>query len=423
MAKNTRKLSIVVSVRDQTKKALKGIRAQVRRFSEATSKALARAFKIGLASMTAALAGFTLAIKQQFSEIDQLAKDAFRFGIAIENIRGLELAGKLAGLSLSEMTTILRDTARRVSEAAQGTGEATDAITELGLDAKALNMMPVEHQLDIIIDRLGEVENTNDRVRLAYDIMGRSGTKGLSLIGTSIQGAIRETEMLGSALNDEIAANVQQANDDLLRMKEAFKGIVQTVVADLAPVLTKLFKQTKKFFIEVRHGIKAIPLAVEAELLKIRKMLSDFEADILGTKVGKFLFGEQAERDLRLLSREDEMRIKEIAQLLDGMAAMGPGLKEPSELMPGVLGEEGATAGTRAPAPMPGLTSGRLLTGAAQSSAERLWALQKEADNKRAKEAADAKRQRDKQIEQSRLLGDLMRSALQGTTNMGTLLQ
>jgi len=357
MAKNTRKLSIVVSVRDQTRKTLGGIRANIQRFSEATSKAISRAFKVGLAAAAVSFGVFVANVKRQFGEIDQLAKDAFRFGVAIENIRGLELAGKLAGLSLSEMGTILRDTARRVSEAAQGTGEAQDALKELGLDAKQLNLMPVEDQLDMVLKAMGKVENNNDRIRLSYDIMGRSGVKGLTLIGTSISGAIRETKMLGTALNDDIAANVQQANDDLTRMKEAFKGIVQVAVADLAPRLTVIFKGIKQFLIEVRYGIQAIPLTIESELLKVRKVITDFEAFLVNNRAGRFLLGEQVVGDLKFLSREDEARIKEIEVLLNNLTRQAGQLAGPGEPFSPMPGEDDELGGRQRPAPagMPGL--------------------------------------------------------------------
>ena len=417
--KNTRQLNIVVSVRDQTKKALKGIRANIRRFSDATGKAIARSFKVGLGAAAVALAGFSAGVKRQFAEIDQLAKTAFRFGVAIENIRGLELAGKLAGLSLSEMTTILRDTSRRVSEAAQGAGEAQDAISELGLDAKQLNAMSVERQLDIIVGKLGEVRNANDRVRLAYDIMGRSGTQGLTLIGTSISGAVRETKMLGTALDDDIASNVQNANDELTRMKEAFKGIVQVAVGELAPKLTDLFKGTKAELIIVRHAIQSLPLAVEAELLKVRKLVTDFERWLIDNRAGRFLLGEQITADLAILSQDDEARIREIAQILDDMTNQRGDYAIPQG--PGFGGDDEAAGDSRRrPATMPGITGGRLLTGAAQSSAERLAQIQQEADAQRRKEAQKAAKQRD---DGNKILADLLRSAVQGNTGLGTLLQ
>lgn len=260
MANQKRKLDIVVAVRDQTRRALKATQDRIRRFSKKTAQLLSSAFKVGLAAAGVALAAYVQQVKKQLTEIDQLAKDAFRFGVAIENIKGLELAANLAGLSLAEMGTILRDTARRVSEAAQGTGEAQDALKELGLDAGQLNMMPVAQQLDAILGRLEAVDNQNDRIRLSYDIMGRSGVKGLTLIGTSIRGAIFETKQLGAAINNDLKKNVEDTNDAVTRLGVAWDGLMINTL----PSLTDLVDSLRRFTSELRfikdHALPSIEL-------------------------------------------------------------------------------------------------------------------------------------------------------------------
>jgi len=208
MAKNTRKLSIVVSVRDQTRKTLGGIRANIQRFSEATSKAISRAFKVGLAVAGGAMAVFVAAIKRQFAEIDRLAKDALRFGIPIEQITGLELAANLAGVSLDQMMTIMRDMQRRVSEAAQDTGEAKDALTELGLSAADLNKMGLVEQFEIIRKALKGQKNENDRNRLAFQLMGRSGVQAMTMLNSSMMENVKTAELLGIQLDDDLIDKV-----------------------------------------------------------------------------------------------------------------------------------------------------------------------------------------------------------------------
>lgn len=383
-------------------------------------------FKAGLAAMTVALGVFVNEMRRQFSEIDQLAKDAFRFGVAIEDIRGLELAANLAGLSLSEMSTILRDTTRRVSEAAQGTGEAQDAIKELGLDAKELNLLPVSEQLDVILGRLQNVENQNDKVRLAYDIMGRSGTKALTIQAGAIRQAIRETELLGTALDEDIARNVQNANDEMTRLKQAFKGIVQFAVAEAAPSITKFLKNVKQFLIEIRNGIKAIPLTLEAEFLKIRQLFAGLEKDILGSKIGRALFGDQPALDLGELIKADQQQLDAINRQLQDLTRLGGNLgggDGPAFQPPGadIADASASAARSTSPAGMPGISSGRLITGSAQSSAERLAMIAKEADDKRRREAEQARQQRK---EANELLRELIRGAVQNSNaNLGTLLQ
>jgi len=101
-------------------------------------------------------------------------------------------------------------------------------------------------------------------------------------------------------------------------------------------------------------------------------------------------------------------QLDRIQEELDKRNANLPGdLPKPGD--PGFTPADDELGGRQRPTPagMPGLTGGRLLTGAAQSSAERLAAIQQAADAKRAKEASEAKRQRDKQIQ---VMQDLLRT-------------
>lgn len=449
MAKSTRKLNIVVSVRDQTKKALGGIRARIKRFSQATGKAIGRAFKVGLAAAGVALAVFVANVKRQFDEIDRLAKDAFRFGIPIEQIAGLELAASLAGVSLNQMMTIMRDMQRRVSEAAQGTGEAKDALVELGLSAEDLNNMGLVEQFETIRKALKGQKNENDRNRIAYELMGRSGVQAMTMINSSIMENVLETEILGSKLNDEITGNIQDANDELTRMKEAFRGIVRVVAAELAPSLENLFRQMRQDLVDIRLG--ATVLIAETHLSALQLFRDVFSGLYnVGVHIEKFLYAplnkalEAANMLAKALGSSASVnRIMGPAEMLKPFATAGldliiaqmradidkkinqagnlfkPGEKSPFD---DDDDDELGGAGSRPrPAGMPGLTGGRLLTGAAQSSAERLATIQREADAERAREAANAAKQRDKQ---NALLSELLRSAVQNPNAfLGGLLQ
>lgn len=452
MAKNTRKLSIVVAVRDQTKKKLGGITASLRKFGAAASKAIATAFKVGLAVATVALAVFVAKVKQQFDEIDRLAKDAFRFGIPIEQIAGLELAAKLAGLSLDQMMTIMRDMQRRVSEAADGTGEAVDALIKLKINAKELNRMGILEQFDVVRRALKDYKNLNDRNAIAFDIMGRSGAQAMTMLNSSMHSAILEVELLGSSLNNEIGGNVQDANDAVTRMHESFKGIYRTVAGLVAPTVEKVAKSIRNAAIQVRFtaevwvpsiqlrvtrlflslhkGISGLTLAIERGILVpvnhvirglniINRQLN--RPDFLELKPLSQSFADRITEALRNTIKELEGDI-ERADRLKGRLGSGFGLKELKDFFRSAVGgaDDDAKSSSRTPAGLPGLTGGRLITGAAQSGAEMLAAAQREADARRRKEAADAHKQRERSNE---LLRDLLRGAVSGNSNLGTLLQ
>ncbi len=423
MPKNTRKLNIVVAVRDQTKKKLGVIEGRIKSFAAKTGAAMARvgaaittaiggALKAALAVAAVALASFVALVKREFAKIDELAKTAFRFGIAIENIRGLALAAKTAGLSLSELNTVLRDTSRRVSEAAKGTGEAQDAIKELELDAKRLNMMPVTDQLDVILKALEDVDNQNDRIRLSNKVMGESGVKALTLIGSSLRQNIFETELFGTKLNTEIATNVQRANDEFTKMKEALRGIVQIAVGTVAPVLERIFKFIKQQLISIRFTIEAIPLTVERELLKIKKMFFDLSADLMSTPLGEVLFGKTNAPLLQFTAEGVQKEIDRINKQINDLTRLPGNLQ-----IPGLDAGGGETPGRRGPTPGPSIVGGRLLTGAAQSNAERLASI---ADAHKKEQAQQAARQ----LKATQELQELMRQAVRNPSNdLGGLLR
>lgn len=423
MAKSqTRKLNIVVAVRDQTKTALTGIKSGVKKFAAGVANvgkkiagAISMAFKAVIAAATVALALLLREVKRQFEEIDRLAKTAVRFGVAVENIRALELAGKLAGVELSQLTTILRDTSRRVSEAAQGTGEAQEALKELGLSARDLNKLSVDRQFDVIMSKLAEVENANDRVRIAYDIMGRSGTQALTMLGKSLQSAKLEAELLGVELDQTGAQAIQDANDEVTRMQTAFKGIAQTIAIGIAPAVERVANIIKDTLIQIRlatSSVDTIRLSLEEGFVsfsivaiemvqKIGTAFARAMTDPINAAISTIneLTGSQfALLEARRNAYLDEVsaalgqELESIRAQLDAQARLRGSLQNGLQLSPD---PEGGGVG-RTPPGQPGIVEGRLLTGQSQSSAQMIADVQREADRKRQAEAKRAMEQREK---------------------------
>ena len=180
------------------------------------------------------------AIKNSMSRLDQLAKTSDRLGMTTEALAGMEHAANLSGASIKELHTGLRDMRRRVSEAAQGTGEATQALAELGLSATRLSKMSPDEQFRTIADAMGHVTNSGDKVRLTYDIMGRSGTKLINTLNLGAAGLSEtadEADKLGLAVSRVDAAQVEAANDAISKAKGAIIGIANALAVDLAPYI------------------------------------------------------------------------------------------------------------------------------------------------------------------------------------------
>lgn len=180
------------------------------------------------------------AIISRFDEIDSLAKMADRIGIATEELQGLRSAAKLTGVEARSLDMGLQRMVRRVSEAANDTGEAVDALKELGLEAEALNRLSPDAQFRAIADAMRGVDQQSDRVRLAMKLFD---TEGVALVNTLKQGsaALEENTQrlrdMGVAISRVDAGRVEAANDSFTRMQESLSGIAQNIAVDIAEPL------------------------------------------------------------------------------------------------------------------------------------------------------------------------------------------
>lgn len=182
-------------------------------------------------------------IRTQGQVIDQLAKTSDKLGVNIEELQALRYAAELTGVSQQTLDMALQRMTRRLAEAAQGTGEAKDALKELGLDAQALANMSPDEQFRAIADAMEGVTNQGDRVRLAMRLFD---SEGVALVNTLAGGSkqldefSQQLDSMGGKLSRVDAAKVEQMND-------AFR---------MAQVRARSFAQ--QFVVGVSSGISAI---------------------------------------------------------------------------------------------------------------------------------------------------------------------
>lgn len=199
--------------------------------------------KWGAAAGAAATAAAAAIYRSTSQQIDQLAKTSDRLGIATEELQALQFAAEQTGVESRTLEMGLQRMTRRISEAAKGSGEAKDAIKELGLDAKNLSQLPLEQQFTSIAGAMEGVSNQGDKVRLAMRLFD---SEGVALINTldageeGLQGFADEAERLGLSLTRVDAARVEAANDAINRAQTMIQGQLQQAVVELAPFIEAL---------------------------------------------------------------------------------------------------------------------------------------------------------------------------------------
>ena len=260
------KLPIHITAVDKTKKVFKAVTASLNSVRKAVFS-----FKASLVAV-AGSAGIGLLVKSSLDSIDALGKTATKLGVTTEALARFRFAAKLSGVGVNTTDMAVQRFTRRLAEAANGTGEAKDALKELNLDAKSLQQLPLDKQMLALSDAFAGVENSSDRVRLAFKLFD---SEGVSLVSTLQDGSVElkklldEADDLGIVLSANAVRGVERANDAIAKLFSGFKGVRDQIVAAFAPALealadgmTNAIKRIKEDFGGFENFAKIIAITI-----------------------------------------------------------------------------------------------------------------------------------------------------------------
>ena len=233
-------ISLTARVRPLAR-GLKRARSQVRGFVRSIRRMATRSRTLFAGVATAASVAIT---RQTITSVDALGKMSDQLGIATEKLGTLRHAARLSGVGFSQLDMGLQRMVRRVSEAANGTGEAQDALRELGLDASELAQRTPDAQFHAIADAMADVENQSDRVRLAFKLFDSEGVKLVNTLrlveGKGFRRMEAEATRLGVALKREQVDRFTEANDQWTRAQVAIQGLTILMVSKMLPIVERI---------------------------------------------------------------------------------------------------------------------------------------------------------------------------------------
>lgn len=187
--------------------------------------------------------GIGLLVASSMRATDSLGKTARKIGATTRALAQMRYAADLTGVATATMDMALQRFTRRVAEAANGTGEAKDALRELNLNARKLVQLPLDQQMFQLADAFSEVETDADKVRLAMKLFDSEGVALVNTLGigkTALMEMAAEADSLGVALSGDAVKGVEDANDSFTRLSTLFRGLRDQTVAALAPALNEL---------------------------------------------------------------------------------------------------------------------------------------------------------------------------------------
>lgn len=221
-------------------------------------------------------AAFTGVIKGSLDAANRLNDLSDRIGTTAEGLSRLQYAADLTGVSQETLAMGLQRMTRRVSEAANGTGEAVGALDELGLSAAKLEQASPEQQFAVLADALEQVPDQADKVRLAMKLLDSEGVALLQTMKGGSQ-ALREygaeSDKVGATISTTFAQNATAANAAFKKLGAVTTGLTNQLAGDMAPTIEAIaeFMSTAvptaaNFVSRAWNGIRAV-IASSAALI------------------------------------------------------------------------------------------------------------------------------------------------------------
>jgi hypothetical protein len=186
----------------------------------------AELLRTGIRTLGGALAGVTTVgglaalVDRSLSAADAIGETASKIGVGVEALLELRFAAKASGIEQQTLDMALQRFVRRVAEAAQGTGEAKDALAQMGIALRdqSGNLRRSEELLGDVADAFTRIEDPAERVRLAFKLFDSEGVALVNLLrgGSDALEQMRErARSLGIVLDEHLVRDAGRARNEL----------------------------------------------------------------------------------------------------------------------------------------------------------------------------------------------------------------
>jgi lambda family phage tail tape measure protein len=240
----------LVSVGQSGEQSLKGIESAGARASGGL-KGLGRQAELlrtGIRTLGGALAGIATVgglaalVDRSISAADAIGETASKIGIGVEALQELRFAASLAGVEQQTLDMSLQRFVRRVAEAANGTGEAKDALAQMGIALRdqSGNLRRSDALLSDVADAFARIEDPAERVRLAFKLFDSEGVALINLLSDG-SGALEEMRKrardLGIVLDEHLVRDAGRARDELDTLSQVISANLTRAALEAAPVI------------------------------------------------------------------------------------------------------------------------------------------------------------------------------------------
>lgn len=272
----------------------------------------AKGLRVGMRALGGALAGVAAVgglatlIDRSISAADVIGKTADKIGVGVEALQELRYAAQLAGVEQRTMDMALQRFTRRVAEAAKGTGEAKQALSQMGIALKDQhgNIRRSEDLLNDVAEAFKRTSDPAERLRLAFKLFDSEGVAMVNMLvggAEALEATRRHARNLGIVLEEDLVRNAEKARDQLDTLGKVVSANLTRAMLDLAPAIA-----------DASSGLADLAADAGVAYEQIKLALS-----------GDFNFEGLSTRSTRRIVEERRQELKEIARELKEIGDVG----------------------------------------------------------------------------------------------------
>jgi hypothetical protein len=230
---------VELGVDDQMTRGLQRAQAKLRAFGDGLKAIGGGLLAVG-GGTVAALTGAAAAFATHGSAVLDMSR---RTGVAVEALQALQYAAAQDGVEIGALESGLRRMQKTAFEAANGSESAAEALELLGVRAEDLLTLRPEEQFALLGDRIARIEDPAMKAGVAMEVFGRGGTALLPMLkdgATGLADMTREARDLNIVMSAADAHSAHALGDAWTRAKAAGAGLLDSIGAALAPMLTDI---------------------------------------------------------------------------------------------------------------------------------------------------------------------------------------
>lgn len=266
-----------------------------------------------------AVGGFIVAMNRSAAAIDDVTKAAGKLNFPIEDYQKFAFIASKSNISMDNFGKSMQRMLKTVGDARAGLTTASDAFDQLGLNADELSKMNPSEQFEAIAEGMKGVATQSDKVKVAMDIFGRSGSDLLNVFAGDVKGIGDQFDSLGVVITKQQSEMVAAYQDSKTTLSKLFGGFKDNVTAEVSPAFTLIIDKIVASITKMGGMKVAANAAAKFVISALKSMavgvfnLSKVFDDIEGKLIDMQAFWVSFTMPFSLDMREDVKKLEELS--------------------------------------------------------------------------------------------------------------